>query len=266
MTTITATVIEDTDWAGARITTLELYYPRIIHSEFMTHRVFSRNAGSSRAIPVSRLISAVVDDPFVPEEWGLNQKGMQAQAAQANADVCRSIWLDARDNAVASAKLLADLNVHKQLVNRLLEPFSHIRVVATATGDVWDHFFHLRDHPDAQPQFMVLAQRIRDALSNSGPRRDAFHLPYVTQEERQRTDLAVGELMMLSAARCARVSYRTHEGIVPRYEEDMGLAERLWSDPPHLSPFEHQAIPAETPTTRHANFVGWQSYRNQKGF
>lgn len=266
MTTITAQIIEDSIWNGARITTLELYYPRIIHAEFMTHRVFSRNAGSSRAIPVKRLIAAVADDPFMPNAWGLNQKGMQAQEAEADAEICRSIWLDARDSAVRHAELLAAQNVHKQLVNRLLEPFSHIRVVMTATGDVFPGFFYLRDHPDAQPEIQQLARVMRAAYDQSVPVERGIHLPYVTAEERFSNELSDDDRVQMASARCARVSYRTHDGLVPRLTEDLELAGKLWGEPPHLSPFEHPAFAGATPQTRYANFTGWQSERNLKGY
>lgn len=265
MTTITAEVIEDSIYQGKRITTLELYYPRIIHSEFMTHRVFSRNAGSSRAIPVKRLLSSVVSDPYVPEFWGLNQKGMQAQEVEADPIICRQIWLEARDDAVRHAQRLADQNVHKQHVNRIIEPYTHIRVVVTATGDAWPGFFYLRDHPDAQPEIQKLARAILKSLESSTPVERTFHLPYVTQEERGNNALGIQDRIMMSAARCARVSYRTHDGLVPRLEEDMELSGKLWGDPPHLSPFEHPAVFGE-PEKRYANFTGWQSYRNYKGY
>lgn len=266
MTTISADIIEDSVWNGRRITTLELYYPRIIHSEFMTHRVFSRNAGSSRAIPVKKLISAIVADPYVPEFWGLNQKGMQAQEAEADPVICRQIWMEARDNAVASAEKLAAQNVHKQHVNRILEPFSHIRVVVTATDDVWDGFFYLRDHSDAQPEIRQLARAMITALRKSIPTERQTHLPYVTSLERASDSLTGDQLIMMSSARCARVSYRTHDGLVPRLEEDQELAGRLWGEPPHLSPFEHPAMAAENPNGKYANFKGWQSYRNYRGY
>ncbi len=259
--TISANIIADTQLDGNRITTMELWYPRYIHSEFMTHRVFSRNAGSSRAIPVEKSISALISDPVIPSVWGLNQKGMQAQEAQAPADECERIWLEARDNAIVSARKLLELNVHKQHVNRLLEPFAHIRVVVTATGDVWEHFFRLRDHPDAQPEIKLLAQAMKMALAISTPREDKYHLPYVTEEER--AQYGIEELLLISAARCARVSYRTHNGLVPRYDEDMELATRLWESL-HLSPFEHPAV--YSGPFRFANFVGFQSYRHRKGF
>jgi thymidylate synthase ThyX len=64
---------------GDRITTFELEYPRFIHGELMTHRLFSRNAASSRAIPINKMMDQVLTAPAMPVEWGLNKSGMQAE-------------------------------------------------------------------------------------------------------------------------------------------------------------------------------------------
>ena len=61
-----------------RITTLELEYPRFIHAELMTHRVFSRNSSSSRAIPIQTMINHIKATTAIPIHWGKNQSGMQA--------------------------------------------------------------------------------------------------------------------------------------------------------------------------------------------
>lgn len=139
--TISAIVIADTiSPAGKRITTLQLRYPRMVHSEFMTHRVFSRNASSSRAIPVERLIEDVLRDTAMPIHWGKNQPGMQARKKH-DAPVLldgtfvsnENAWLAARDQAIEAARAFTKAGYHKQIVNRLLEPFAHINVVVTAT-------------------------------------------------------------------------------------------------------------------------------------
>jgi thymidylate synthase ThyX len=245
MTTISAKIIADSSAQGSRVTTMQLRYPRCIHAEFMTHRVFSRNASSSRAIPVKRLIQDVLGDPFIPCHWGKNQKGMQAD------EECHSLlkdmttredaWLSARDNAVAAAQSFNDAGYHKQLVNRLLEPFAHINVVVTSTQ--WSNFFALRDHPDAEPHIALLAQAMKQALSDSRPtelKHLDWHLPYVSEEEQ--SYLSVDGALAVSVARCARVSYMTHDGQVPNIKEDIDLAQKLLgSTPLHASPAEHQA-------------------------
>jgi thymidylate synthase ThyX len=140
--------------SGARLTTLEVRYPRFIHSEMMTHRVFSRNAASSRAIPIKKMIAAVREEPALPVYWGRNQTGMSAREAvtpEVEA-LARAEWQSALEDALAHAERLAekDIDLHKQLVNRLLEPFAWITVIITATD--WANFFTQRCHPDAQPE------------------------------------------------------------------------------------------------------------------
>jgi thymidylate synthase ThyX len=163
--TITSTVIADSIADGCpRLTTMQLRYPRFIHSEFMTHRQFSRNASSSRAIPIDRLIQDVIDDPAMPIYWGANKPGMQAgdELESGHAE-----WILARDTAIHHAQRMARMGYHKQIVNRILEPFAHINVLCTATADAYAHFFALRDHPDAQPEIAALARAMRDAMDGS---------------------------------------------------------------------------------------------------
>ena|SRR3990172_10692569 len=86
---------------GNRLTTMEITYPRFVHSELMTHRMFSRNAASSRAIPISKMIEAVERDPVIPVWWGKNQSGMQARKEldSYEKEIAISRWLKARDDA-----------------------------------------------------------------------------------------------------------------------------------------------------------------------
>lgn len=280
--TITAQIIADSvSQYGKRITTLQLRYPRFIHSELMTHRVLSRNASSSRAIPVERLIADVVSDTAMPIHWGKNEPGMQARAEHDAPVVFRHdtvppeiAWTRARDVAVDAARRFDKAGYHKQIVNRLLEPFAHINVVVTATE--WENFFELRDHPDAQPEFAELAGQMRVAMDLSSPRlirEGEWHLPYLRETladvKRMRDDVSVGPptevvACQISAARCARVSYLTHDGKVTTLEEDMRLYARLAAGRPrHASPLEHQATPAMDGDLT-ANLRGWQSFRTQE--
>ena len=265
--TITATVIADSISShNKRITTLQLKYPRFIHSEWMTHRAFSRNSASSRAIPIAKLVEQVQSDPAMPIYWGLNQPGMQASKEHEDISTAQVWWKAAAIDAAASATLLNDLGLHKQIVNRVLEPFQWMHTIVTATE--WDNFFELRCHPDAQPEFQALACAIRTAMSESVPveRRGlvaeggTWHLPYVSDSERQTLSVAV--LPKISAARCARVSYLKHDGTEPSVQDDLTLFERLVGGVPlHASPIEHQAIPASA-DWRSRNFLGWYQYRD----
>ena len=250
------------------VVTLQLRYPKFIHAEFMTHRVFSRNASSSRAIPVERLIDDITRDPVFPSFWGSNKPGMQA-GEEINTRVLTpykfkstpiprdAAWDYARNQAIMMAREFARAGYHKQIVNRLLEPFSHINVVVTATD--WDNFFDLRCHPDAQPEMRILACEIRDAITRSVPRHiepDDWHTPYVDDQE-----IDTEARIKLSVARCARVSYLTHDNKVPTPEQDLSLYDQLiTSRPMHASPAEHQCSPVDNPGLC-ANLRGWMQCR-----
>ena len=131
---------------GNRLTTFKLTYPRIIHSELMTHRVFSRNSASSRAIPFNKMVKMVEEDPFIPIAWQKDHKGMQGSeyATYPDTEDFKSIWLEARDNAIKSAQLAqtGKVKLTKQLCNRLLEPFMWHTVLVTGTE--FENFFSLR--------------------------------------------------------------------------------------------------------------------------
>lgn len=260
-------VIEDSlnPYNGIRLTTLQLRYWRGIHAEFMTHRVFSRNASSSRAIPVSTFLKQVWNDPATPIHWGANQPGMKARTeltgfkkwfAQfmwktSGRIICALVWLT---NKVSSP--------HKQVFNRLLEPWQYISVIVTSTE--WDNFFELRNHPDAQPEIQELAREMKNAMDNSNPTERTFHLPYITDSDY----IALGEdassrrLAEISTARCARVSYFTHDKQIPSIEKDLKLFNDLvGSVPIHASPTEHQAT-ALNSKEFNKNFRGWEQHRN----
>lgn len=252
--TIAAKVIADSIADGCpRITTLQLRYPRFIHSEMMTHRAFSRNASSSRAIPVDRLIKDVVDDPAMPIHWGSNKPGMQAGEEVKETYWCEEEWLNARDDAVYRAKEMVALGLHKQIVNRILEPFAHINVLVTATD--WDNFFALRDHPDAQPEIAELALAMREAMAGSEPE----HLPYGEWH----TPYEPCGFKEVSAARCASVSYKTVDGKPMTVDKALAIYDKLaGSDPKHLSPFEHVATPCPFgDKEKTGNFTRWEQWR-----
>lgn len=271
---IEAKVIEASRFEGyPSLITLQLRYPRFIHAEFMTHRVFSRNASSSRAVPVSKMLERIKNEPAMPVHWGRNQRGMQAyqELDEATAARAKQIWTAAAETAINYARILAELGVHKQVANRITEPFQHIDVIVTATD--WDNFFALRDHPDAQPEMQALAKAMKSAIlsatyvtrSSDFRYAHAWHLPYVSDEERQRHDDSPRLLAMLSAARCARVSYTTHDGRRPEMDEDLALFDRLVRhDPMHASPLEHQAYPVTRQENLQytANFRGWVQFRH----
>lgn len=293
--TISAKIIADSiSPTGNRITTFELEYPRFIHSEFMTHRVFSRNAASSRAIPVNRAIELIKENTAKPVHWGKNQPGMSAKEEcnetfpeylvvvddEGNAvfdangvlqerlvhKTREEIWDEARDAAIYFASKFNEKGYHKQIVNRLLEPFTHIKVVLTATE--LDNWFWLRNHKDAQPEIEALAKAMVDAFDNAthGPwelKPGQWHVPYYMDgiwAPIQRTDKGVdgewlasadtmvdingntlADALAVSSSCCAQVSYRRLDDSLEKARDI--FARLVESMPPHFSPFEHQASP-----------------------
>jgi hypothetical protein len=287
-------VLDSVSAAGKRLTTFQLRYWRPIHSELMTHRVFSRNAGSSRARPSKAIIEQVRDNPWGPIHWGANQPGMQAHQELAGLDLydAKNVWGSAAREAAACAETMVKIGAHKQIVNRLLEPFTYIDVLVTATD--YANWFMLRDHADAQPEIRELAQLMKAAYDASVPDLicdGQWHLPYITPDDwdeatrycqagRITRDMPsyaekLDILRKISVARCARVSYKAFDGTVAPIEKDLALFEQLLvSQPLHASPAEHQATPdsyrtqgdLEFPGTwrkpeLHGNFTGWKQYR-----
>lgn len=274
--------------AGHRLTTFQLTFPRVILAEFNTHRAISRNAASSRAIPLKKMIEQVMTDPFVPMVWPLNQPGMQGSHEMADPVYCLKEWLIARDNAVKSAQALE--RVHKSLPNRLLEPWLFTTVIASATE--WENFFYLRQNENlipqplrewkdllqlidldfpAEPHMQVIAGMARLHYRASTPtlrRAEAWHLPLVIGND---LDYLMNEYpnqdetwAKISVGRCARVSYLTHDG-KREPKADIELHDRLLKDL-HLSPFEHAAqcdpnLEKGQGTSAWGNFRGWSQYR-----
>ncbi len=283
---------------GHRLTTLQVTFPRFVLAEFNTHRVLSRNSASSRAIPTEKKIKALYDDPVLPLHWGENKPGMQAdtELSESNVDHAEHDWFLARDFAALGAVALIggvdnlkdeklreiirfnksfhakesvsfsdikDASVHKQVVNRLLEPFMWHTVIATATE--WDNFYALRRHEDAQPEIHHAADLMRAAMDSSVPQEltdDEWHLPFSIEEER--SSFPKLALAKFSVARCARVSYETHDTGTIDHQKDIKLHDTLAASG-HMSPFEHVARPMtedEYKTNKWSgNFKGWHQYR-----
>lgn len=245
---------------GSRITTFELEYPRFIHSEFLTHRMLSRNSASSRAIPINKMMEQVKNDPAMPMHWGVNQAGMQAKENMSGwrRNVAEMLWKSAAATAVASASTLEKFGLHKQIVNRLLEPFQRMKTVITSTS--FDNFFWLRYHTDAQPEIEELAKLMYQNMQESEPRElltGEWHIPYVNTKRNElgeityttcetREVLTLEEALKVSASCCAQVSYRLLDESV---EKATKIYDQLiTSVPVHASPVEHQAKVMDQPT------------------
>lgn len=294
MTTITATTVlrsRHTSRPDCILSTLLLRYPRFIHAEFMTHRAFSRNAASSRAIPVRKLIRDIRDNPAVPLFWGKNQKGMQANEECQEKIILRGFledrridredaWLEAMNAALDMAEAFSDAGYHKQVVNRLLEPFSHITVLVSATE--WENFFELRDHPDAEPHIQMLAREIRREIEREDNIQDLrpgqWHLPFIDpftdlNEEGPPNDAhpRIEEFLKISTACCASTSYKTVEGFEMSLDRAIAIHDKLLSSQPvHASPAEHVAMADAWSglghgwgdSSSHGNFLGFRQYRH----
>lgn len=246
---------------GVELLSFQLRYWRAIHAELMTHRVFSRNAGSSRAIPVRKVLAQVWSDPAGPIHWGVNQAGMQARAELVGwrRALAGGLWRTAGKVMCGFAWAMMKLGLHKQVANRLLEPWQYINVVLSGTD--WENFFQLRCHPDAQPEFQELAEAI-EMQWLMAPRRilhpGEWHLLYVTDQERCTLD--IDTLLKLATARTARVSYEPFDGNATIVKEIQRHDDLVAADPIHASPTEHQAM-CTGQKGKHGNFRGFKQYR-----
>lgn len=325
MTTITAEVVLDSiNEHGNRLTTIRARYPRWIHAEGRTHRQLtmgedefpemrtpspmedrnlSRNAASSRAIPVKKMTEAIRRDPAIPMFWGANQKGMQA-GAEINEQVYlprpytthdddgiiywedypqdrEEAWLHGMEQMISLAEAFDRAGYHKQIINRLLEPWMHIETLFTGTE--WSNFFALRCHSAAEPHIALLANRMRQAMTESTPsllKPGQWHLPYVNQL--LECHLNLGTQKTLSIARCAHLSYETvGTGEPIGFKQAQRIYDQLMcGDVIHASPLEHQATPdvgeeaylhpirggvgmVWANDDEHGNLVGWRQLRKQ---
>jgi len=252
--TVTATILADSLFPnGKRLTTFLLTYGRMVHPEMLRDRRFSHSVGSSRAVPVMRSLRNIVDDPAEPIEWGANRPGMVAseQLTGIRRAIVKGAWHATKWAALCGAYVASKAGAHKQVANRMVEPWSHTTQVLTA--DSFEGFFALRIHPHADPSIRQVAVKMHRALSESAPvelKEGEWHLPFVKGEEMLR--YSQGVCALLSGARCARTSYLNHDRSEPSIANDMNLAKRLIADK-HWSPFEHQARPFQVEDYRVLN-------------
>ncbi len=229
----------------AEITTWELEYPRIIHSELMTHRVFSRNAASSRAIPVAKVLEQVRDNPAMPVHWGKNQPGMQASEELEGEGKNLAVywWGQAADSAEFCASWLNSTGAHKQVVNRILEPYQFIKVVLTTTEV--NNWFWLRLHEDADPTIQELARCMQDAMLYSSVvilQPGQWHMPYFEDGVwHEGCGTSLEDALKISSSCCAQVSFRSLDDSLEKADKVFGKL--IESEPVHASPTEHQATP-----------------------
>lgn len=244
-------LVLDTEFSGARISTFEVNVPLHTWVHLLTHRMFSRNAQSNRAIPTARLLERA---SYTPNVFRRNRRGMKGGDVFTGVEdtEVRQLWNQAKAAAHGFAKVAQALGVHKELANRLLAPFMFVRGLVTATE--WDNFFALRCDSATQDETRAVAITMREFLNDNEPLTSEVHFPYVDSV----VEGSFAESAMLSAARCARVSYLNHDG---RHDDvkDMELAERLLRDG-HLSPFEHPCLWTGAPVSANLR-GGWTSFR-----
>lgn len=269
--------------SGVKIITMEVEQVRCALAEFNTHRVITKNGASSRAVPVKKMIEALRRNHHRPLQWLRNQPGMVATTVMSDEDAaeCDHIWSEAMEDAIRHALRLDGLNVSKQYVNRLLEPFMMTRTLATSTK--WANFYKLRDEKGALPEFRDLAQKMKEAADKAEfverswkEPVGGWHLPFIDPDDFDIARWEVGDgyeppaiiptkvppltarglpyanaglrmkemraLLTMSAARCCRLSYRTLDNQPSNLAKDTETFLKLATDPLHASPMEHQAF------------------------
>lgn len=249
---------------GVRLTTLELNYPYIIHAEVMTHGILSKNASSLRALKTKHVIERVRADPFIPARFprtatpdrGMEPEGYWEKGTEQYEEAYQS-WMGGLFSAIDTAAELSRIGIHKQIASRPLAPYMHQRTLVTATEwENWDNLRGATRDTGAQDQIQELARAMLKARTESVPVKRWAHLPFMGQGDSGQFDE-----YMVSAGRCARISYLSHDG-KPRPEEDEALGKRLLTSG-HMSPFAHLAL-ASTDRGADAwskNFRGWINYR-----
>jgi hypothetical protein len=259
---ISAKVIKDSiSPAGKRITTFELEYPRFIHSELMTHRAFSKNSASSRAIPVPTMLKMVWNNPAMPVHWGKYQKGMTADEELNGLRLwmAKKLWVGFSRVSCAMAWLLWKVGLAKQLTNRLIEWCGHIKIVLTGTE--FENFFHLRRHKDAQPEIHALADVMFEAREQSVPDRleiGQWHLPYIERghfgeddefryylldENGTSSFITLEDALRISSSLCAQISYRKVDDSI---EKALAIYNRLVNSTPVHCYDEHTEVLTES--------------------
>ena len=270
---ISCTVIADSVCVGSRMVTMELEYPRFIHAELMTHRMLSKNAASSRAIPIKKMHETIMEKTAMPVHWGKNQAGMSAK--EEVDDLVKQgaigVWTGARDSMLSHSTVLSDMGLHKQIANRITEPFQMMKTVISGTE--WANLIWLRHHADAQPEFYELADCIVKCLEQSESIlivAGEWHTPYVHRFrdidnvlqylDSNGEKLSVEDAIKVSASCCAQVSYRRNDDSLEKAKDI--FARLIESEPIHASPIEHQATPMKYKDaglySQHMNPSSWE--------
>jgi hypothetical protein len=267
MTTSARVIADSISPFGNRVTTMVVTLHRFVLAEFNTHRVFSRNSASSRAIPVSKMLERYYTEPAYPISWPAEKPGMQGGEELTGEDLAaaKDLFAYVNDMTYKAVEeyifMHPEVRLHKSVMNRLLEPFLWHTIVVTSTE--WDNFFDLRCHELAQPEIRAAAELMEDAWEKSTPVELAlgmWHLPFFDPQYAE--DVSFEFAMKASVARCAWVSTMSHDG-----EKTPEAIERMYdrlvnADPMHASPLEHQCTPSIVPSHQIGNLIGWDQLRH----
>ena len=239
----TAKVIMDSiNDEGFRLITLEVEYPTFIQAQLNTHKILSKNSASQRAIPTKTFLHKV--PVFVPARVALYQRGMgESEFLQGeDYDLFVTQWLEWEQLNVNKHEEIQRFwkerlgkKISKGLMNRPISCFRYTKTVLTGAMDQkgWSNFFRLRCADDAQGEHQILANAIRDAVSESSPVNRVWHLPYAPE------DKPLFRRITWSCSQCARLSYRKENK--GQEAADKRLFNGLKSNG-HWSTYEHQAV------------------------
>ena len=242
-------------YTGTRLTTLHCVYPQFIHQQVLTHRMFSRNSSSLRAISFNR---ASEEFEIVYPTWTEEKKGMQGSLVTEEKSIlsAESYLRCMHKDVLYWCKKMGDLGIHHQDINNYLRPFQNIHTVITATD--FENFFQQRLHESTKPDMQQLAQLIYDALKESKPEQTTWHTPLIN--DLLESTYTNKQLELISAARLARISYFKWQDDP---QKDLELAKKLIENN-HPSPFEHVAF-AQQDNEYYGNFKSWKQLRHILG-
>lgn len=276
---IKAKIVQDSSLpTGERLLTFSVMYGRLIHSELLRHRAASHSVKSSRAIPTHKYRAEVMENIYVPVKFGTKKKGMQAgEPTFLTKFYGEKIWKLSSKFACFFHWMMEKFGIHKEVANRVLEPYVWVEETITVEADALKEIANLRIHDDAQEDVRRIVEEMVYEMDRSTPvelNQEQWHVPYVVRRQVENemiyTDnngnkLTLDQAIVCSAARCARSSYANHDNSMSSYDKDIGLAKQLvGSEPMHLSPFEHQARPFTNDTEKSQYGSNFRNFFQQR--
>src|SRR6056300_800481 len=276
---IKAKIVQDSSLpTGERLLTFSVMYGRLIHSELLRHRAASHSVKSSRAIPTHKYRAEVMENIYVPVKFGTKKKGMQAgEPTFLTKFYGEKIWKLSSKFACFFHWMMEKFGIHKEVANRVLEPYVWVEETITVEADALKEIANLRIHDDAQEDVRRIVEEMVYEMDRSTPvelNQEQWHVPYVVRRQVENemiyTDnignkLTLDQAIICSAARCARSSYANHDNSMSSYDKDIGLAKQLiGSEPMHLSPFEHQARPFTDDTEKSQYSSNFRNFFQQR--